>query len=231
MIDQALLLTIVIMGLAVTGSARLWPPTREENRDVIGLALPALGAGLLVGRLAAMALDDPAGILQVRDVFVIRGGVELWPGVAAGLVLLVALAKREGADPWSRLADLAPHALVAYGAFEAACVLRDGCFGPTFRFGLRPDGVAGRQLPIGLLLALAVGLLAVLVRRVQARPVWAVLAAVGGVASLRTIAAFGLPHIGTGLTRQHAESVAVLGLAALAAALAMARTSRASDRP
>ena len=216
MIDQALLLTMILMALAVSLSRRLWPPIREENRDPLGVGLPALAVGMLAGRLAAMALDDPSGITRLRDVLLIRGGAEFWPGVAAGLVTLVAMARRERLSAWGRLADLAPQALVAYAVFEATCIVRDGCFGPDAPFGLRPEGVQARQLPVGLLVGVAAMALARVASRMSPDPPRVLLVAIGGLAALRTAAAFGLPHLGSGPTRQHVESVVVLGVAAAA---------------
>ena len=179
--------------------------------------------------------------MHPRDVLIVRSGVEFWAGVAAGVLLAVLGARRDSAAPSERLADLAPYALLAYGGYEAACLVRDGCYGPNSSIGLVPRGLSTRMLPIGILAALvcvAVGLL--LIRLGRRRPVTEVLLAVATVASVRAIASFWLPRIGDGPTRQHRQSilvaVAAVGVIAILALASVetgdeAAPSEGSDLP
>src|SRR3546814_1865250 len=122
------------------------------------------------------------------------------------------------------LAELAPFLLWAYAAYEASCVLRDGCYGPVSAFGLIPDGLQTRQLPIGLLVALAATALAFALRQLWSlTPGGKVLLAVGGLALIRSVAAFWLPRIGSGLTRSHVESLTITAAVVVAAGAMLLR--------
>lgn len=227
MIDRGLLLTIVAVIAVIGVLARTARPDTVASSDVFDAVAPAALAGLAVGRIVAMALDDPSALTRLRDVLLIRGGVELWPGVAAGAFVLALSARRAGVDVVRRLADLAPYALAAYAVYEALCLVRDGCFGPRTSIGLRPGGLGTAQFPVGVAVGVAVGLLAVAVRRdASRRPLRALLLAAGGVALVRAVASFWLPKIGSGPTRQHVESMLVAGGVALASLVVLARGSR-----
>lgn len=226
MIDRGLLVSVVLMAAVVAVTARLWAPRRERAESVLATASSKVIVGVAIARLVSMAIDDPAGLSRIKDVLVIRGGMEFWPGVAAGS-FAIAVAARKAAVPVAlELSDLVPYALVAYGTYEATCVVRDGCFGPLTSFGLRPGGVGPRELPIGLFVAVAVFGLAAIVRQLAARrPSASVLVAAAGVAVTRAAAAIWLPKIGAGPTRPQLESV-VVGAGTCAALLVMTARSR-----
>lgn len=230
MIDRGLLLTLAVMAVAAPALVRLARPRTQEAGALIDSALAAMLAGVLVARVVAMALDDPTGLTRVRDILVIRGGVEFWPGVVAAMVVLTTSAWRAGAAVVPRLADLSPFALWEYALYEAACLVRDGCFGPHSLIGVAPGGLGSRQLPVGVLVGVAMAALGVLVRRLAAaRPVYALLVAVGGVALVRSVASFWLPKIGTSLTRQHIESLAVTAAAVAAIGAHLLASGRRAD--
>ena len=218
MIDRDLLLTMGAMAAVLALVPRWWPPRGlGEGQSVFDALTPGLLVGVLVGRVAAMLLDDPRGLTRPGDILILRGGAEFWPGVVAGIVVIAVMARREGASVWSRLAGLAPYALLAYGTYEAACVVRDGCFGPEAPVGFYPSGITARQFPIGLAVALLSIGLAVLVRRLSDDR-RALLVGTAGLGTVRAAAAIWLPRVGTGPTRQQILSavVAVVSLAALA---------------
>lgn len=212
MIDFGLLLSLAAMLALPWVLSRFWRMPTLAKGSLFDIGTAPLLAGLVVGRVWAMALDNPTGLVRLRDLLVIRSGVEFWPGVAAGVAVAAWRARRDHVPPIRRLADLAPFALLAYAAYEAMCIVRDGCYGPPSAIGLVPGGLTTRMLPIGLIVALAMTCLAVATYRWWAleREV-TVLAAVGGVALARTIASFWLPHLGDSLTRQHVTSLIVLG--------------------
>ena len=175
--------------------------------------------GLIVGRLTTLYLDDPDSLTRLSNVLVIRTGVEFWPGVAAAMIAASVVARRGGVLAWVRLAAIAPLAMVAYGAYEAACLVRDGCYGPESPVGLRPEGLSTTMLPVGVVMAGSVAAGAMAVRRFGRQPVRpqrVVLAGVGLVASVRAVASFWLPEIGVGLSRQHRTSIVVAALSAVA---------------
>jgi hypothetical protein len=226
MFDLGLVATGVVM-LAVLATSARWAPTSSLRRDEIvdRLYVPAL-TGLLVGRFTAVTLDDPTSLRSIRALLVIRSGVEFWAAVAAGLAVLAWSLRRGRRDVLLGLADLAPFLLWAYAAYEASCVLRDGCYGPVSAVGLIPDGLQTRQLPVGLLVALAATALAFALRQLWSpTPGEKVLLAVGGLALIRSVAAFWLPRLGPGLTRPHIESLTITAAAAvIAGAVALRRS-------
>ncbi len=224
MIDVTLAVTVALMlGVPWLAARRLTPRTLPAA-DVVGEAMPGLAVGVLMGRLTAMALDDPRGLTRPGDILILRGGVEFWPGVAAGVLVLAWSARGANIDLTARLADLAPFALWAYAAYEAACLVRDGCFGPPSPIGFRPEGTATTLFPVGLAVALSVVDLGAVVRALgRHRPALAVLVAVGGLGAIRAIAAVWLPRVDAGLTRPHRESIAVATAAAVVGAIVLVR--------
>jgi len=167
-------------------------------------------AGVLVARLVAVALDDPSTLGRPKDLLLIRGGMEFWAGALAAVVVAGIGAHRAKVPVLARLGDLAVYALVAYAAFEATCVLRDGCFGPLSPIGIRPRGLGAPEFPTGLFVGSAVLGLAVVVRRCARQSGgMAVWFTAGGLAFIRFAAAFALPRIGTGPSRPQVEAGAV----------------------
>jgi hypothetical protein len=197
------------------------------SRQFVDLALGPALVGLAVGRLVALAIDDPGSIGSVSDMLILRSGVEFWPAVGAGALALAWV--NRSAHPVVALASIAPLAMIAYSAYEAACVVRDGCYGPPSTIGLRPTGVATTMLPIGWFMAAAVaGAAAIIGRRMadRSRPMIVVAAAVWAVAVVRSIGSIWLPHIGDGLTRQHLTSIGVACLATVVLAALVSSTAR-----
>lgn len=181
-------------------------------------------AGLLAGRLSSLAFDDPQGILRLRDVMIIRGGVEFWPGLAVGLLTWIILTRGEPAPVAIRVAIVTPLFLLGYAGYEAACILRDGCFGPQAAVGIVPRGFATPMLPIGWAVAVAVGSVAILLQIRRPAPTHGPLGLLA-LAAVRSVAGFHLPRLAHSLTRPHIES---LGLVVVA--LAMVLGTRAGDR-
>ncbi len=210
MIDRGLAVSIGIVAAAVWLAARRIPArTFDPSRAFDVLAGPVL-LGLLVGRLTAMALTDIGGLAHVRDVLVVRGGVELWPAVAAGALVLVRAARREGVPAALRIVDVAPFVLVGMAAFDGSCLVREGCFGPTSAVGLVPPGLESRVAPLGLLTAATTVLAGVVVwRRWPRNPLSTAFGAVFFVAAQRAVVSIWLPRFGPGLTRQHLTSITV----------------------
>ena len=215
MLDTGLLLSgvvvVVAMWLVVRWIDLPWPPSEALDR----LVAPAM-VGVLIGRASALVLDDPTSLRSLRAFLVVRGGVELWPGAAAAAAVLAASLRRRGEPVLTSMALLVPVALVGYGAFEATCLLREGCYGPESAIGLRPDGLASPMVPLGVVVGVALVAIAwVLTARAERPPVETLAIALLAVAGLRSIAAIWLPRLGDALTRPHRESiaVAVIGLA------------------
>ena len=229
MIDSGLLLTVLAAGVVLWLVPRLAKPADAATGNVLDLlAGPAL-AGLAGGRVVAMALDDPGGLRSLRDIMLVRGGVEFWPGVVLAASGVALMARRDGVSPEVRLADLTPYALLGYATYELGCFVRDGCFGPIVSWGVRPRGVGPPQFPVGALVAAAVVVLALLLRRLPLDR-RRLAAGVAGLAAIRYVAAFWLPKLSAGPSRPQIESLAVLLAAAAATGTAWCVT-RMSHRP
>jgi hypothetical protein len=235
-IDYGLLMSMIVGFGVPTLLINWWPlSTYDEPVGFLDVSLGPAFAGLAVGRLTALALDDPSSIGSISDMMIIRSGVEFWPGVAAAVALLVWSASRAGVPILDRMADLAPLAMVGYAGYEASCVFRDGCFGPETSFGLRPPGLSTTMLPIGLFMAVGVVLAALGIRELKKRDVglFVVLLSAGvAVASVRAVGSIWLPHVGDGLTRQHQTSIVVAAgtvVGLLAGTVAM-KSSRSVER-
>jgi hypothetical protein len=231
MIDIGLLVSMAIMLTVPAVFIHPWPPGAVEA-GVFDTALGPVVIGLAVGRLAALAIDDPGSLTNLGDVIIIRSGVEFWPGALAGLAWLAIRANRDGLSASVRLAALAPAGLTAWSCFEATCLLRDGCPGPVSAIGIRPEGLVTRMFPVGLGVAVAAAGGAFALDRLHRRglrSLYVSIVAVMAVAAIRSVASIWLPHIGTGLTRQHATSIAVFILS-VAAFLAV-RVRRPSATP
>ena len=214
MIDVGLLVSIAIVLTIPAMFVRPWPPD-AINGSVVDASLGALAAGVVIGRLTSLALDDPGSLTSVSDVLIIRSGVEFWAGAAVGLAWLAFGARKDKVAANVRIAALAPAALVAWAGYEATCLVRDGCPGPASALGLRPDGLTTRVIPIGLLVAFAAIAGAYGLGRLHRSGMPSAqiaLLAIATVAAIRSVASIWLPHIGDDLTRQHKESITVLAM-------------------
>ena len=224
MIDVGLLATIVIVLIVSTVFVSPWPTSAAES-GVIDVAIGALFVGLAVGRLTAVALDDPGSLTSISDLMIIRSGVEFWPGVAAGAAWIAVRSRQDQVAATQRLAAITAPAVVAWASYEATCLVRDGCPGPLSAVGLRPDGLIERMFPIGLVVA-AAGVGAAVVGRRWHRggmpDAEVFVLAVLMVALIRSVASVWLPHVGIGLTRQHKTSI-IVGLVALIAVVVIRR--------
>jgi hypothetical protein len=228
MIDSGLLISIAAVVGTVWVLARLMQPRTMAATDVVDSALTGVVAGIVTARVVAMAFENPAGLSRLGEVMLLRSGLDFWPGVITGIVTLAFLGRRAGVAVGPRLADWAPFGLCAYAAYEATCLARDGCFGPRSPIGLRPAGIGSRQFPVGLAVAAAVVVLAMVVRWLAAGSAHpTLLLAVGGLAAIRFLAAFWLPRVTLGPTRQQTESLLVLvftGAATVVLASSLRRT-------
>jgi len=228
MMDIGLLVSIVVTVSVPALFVTPWPSGIVPD-GVVDSTMGAAVIGLLVGRLSAVAFDDPGSLTSISNLLVIRSGVEFWPGAFAAVGWLAYRARREHASAPARLAALAPAGLVAWACYEATCLVRGGCPGPAVSFGLRPDGLNSRVFPVGIAVA-AAGILAALVvyrlHRKGASPATVALTTLVVVASIRAGASIWLPHIGRSWTRQHRSSIGIAIFGACALAIVHLRTTR-----
>lgn len=231
MIDLGLLVSVMIaMSVPSAFQRRLGVRAPDSLFDL--MVGPGI-AGVLGGRAVAAALDDPNSLTNLKDFLVVRAGVEFWPGVVAAALWLALRAHRDcDALPY-RLAQISGPAVIAYGFYELACVVRDDCFGPPSVVGLRPSGLGTVMFPVGL----AMGLVLVVGGAAVAR-LWTggwsalrvVMVSVGMVAVVRSVGSFWLPDLAPGLTRQHQQSIVMAVVAlALLAAFSLRSSSRSQE--
>lgn len=233
MIDTGLLLSGALAAVAMWLATRRFLPDRQASGVVEDLLLAALW-GVIGGRAVAAFLDDPESLRSLRAFLVIRGGVELWPGAAVAAVVLAVQAGRRRERPLASIAALAPVALVGYAAYEATCLVREGCYGPVAPVGLRPDGLTTTMIPGGVVMAMAVAAAAGASMRLRP-PAIRLLACLVAVAGARSVLSIWLPRLAEGLTRPHRTSIAIAviasgGLGALGA-LALAQRRRHPRAP
>lgn len=209
MIDRGLLLSILVASALPWLITRVAPSRADHWRPAGDPLITAGLIGLVGGRIIALTLDDPASLGRLRDIMIIRGGVEFWPGLAVGALAFLFFTRREPASASARLSVAAPLFLMGYAGYEAMCIARDGCFGPPAAFGLVPVGFAGPVFPVGLVVAL-VTVVGGLVIRTQRPQVGSASLALLILALTRSVAGFHLPRLGDSLTRPHLESLGVL---------------------
>lgn len=224
MIDLGLLTSILVAAAAAWLVARFVPDRHRRTIDGDALMMAAL-TGLVAGRLAFVALEDPTTFARLKDLLIIRSGVEFWPGLAIGVVVLSLHARRIGRSIPEVLSTAAPLFLVGYGGYEATCAFREGCFGPSSSLGLTPPGFAEAVFPVGLAVAAVSVGAGVALRRLDLPEVRGPLIALVLVASARAVAGFSLPRVGPGLTRPHLESLSLVAVA-LAAQLGVGALGR-----
>ncbi len=230
MIDYGLLVSMII-AFGLPSLLGMWWQVSGRDGPVgfLDAALSPALAGLAVGRITTLLLDDPASIGRVSDMLIIRSGVEFWPGALAALVAVLVGSRLSRISPATRLLQIAPLAMFGYAGYEAACVFRDGCFGPASPIGLRPPGLPTTMLPVGLLMAVAVAAAAVGVRELATRNRSAVLIVAVttlAVSSVRALGSIWLPHVGDGPTRQHLSSVIMVVVSTAVVGLATASSRR-----
>lgn len=230
MMDFGLLMSALVVVAAVVLVERLWPlQTVEPGQSFLDVIAWPTAIGLLAGRTATLLIDNPDSLRRIRDVLIIRSGVEFWPGVFAAALVAAFAARRVDVDGWDRLADLAPLVLVGYGAYEASCIFREGCYGPVASIGLQPRGIAETMVPVGIFMGCAAIVSAGAVRRRRnhwnSRATTALAVAV--LALIRAMGSIWLPHIGSAPTRQHVTSVVVAVLAGFVLALLVSAPQRA----
>ncbi len=229
MIDYGLLASMMLVMAVPSVVAYRWPlGPPDESPSFVDLALGPALLGLVVGRIATLAIDDPRAIGRLSDMLIIRSGVEFWPGALAAVAVVAWAGRRNGAGSLGYLAAAAPLSMIGYGSYEMACLLRDGCYGPESSLGLVPPGLTTTMLPVGLVAGLGTWLLAWVLRRWSeggATPPTVLLSGLVSVALVRSVASIWLPHVGEGLTRQHLTSILVLAVAvsALAGSLLLER--------
>jgi prolipoprotein diacylglyceryltransferase len=122
-VEFTLLGAALASAAAVFAALRLQRGPTAEQWDAM---LAAAMAGLLVGRLAAMALAGTNPLTHPTDILIVRSGVDTgWASLAA-VVTLAVIGRR---DPVRTLDAAAPAALAGLAVWHGSCVLRGTCLG------------------------------------------------------------------------------------------------------
>jgi hypothetical protein len=228
-IDFGLFWTVVVVTAACWLFSRVMSPVTMERNALLDRVWLPLAAGVVVGRFASLAFDGALPTTSIGTFVLLRNGTSFWPGLVAAAVAAVWSARRDVVDIWYRLSDLACLGLVAYGAYEMSCVLRDGCFGPESLLGLVPPGMSNPVVPVGLLVGAGTVVAGVMLRRWwMLRPWTTVLVSLWVVSALRWVAWFGLPRVpGDSVRLQVANTVVMVISGALIVVLWVTERLRA----
>lgn len=214
MVDYGLFASIALTTAAVWLATRLWTPGDIGERTPLDQFTAPIFVAIVVGRAVTLMMSDLAGLANLREFLTVRGGVEFWPGALAGLAVLVVLFSRPTDPPQpDRVARLAPYAIVALGAFQATCFIRDGCPGPETGFGLVPSGLTTRQFPVGIVAGLTLIGFAWWLRRLTLPPQTKILVAVIGVGAERAISGAIEPSLASAAARDGISMVIAFSLA------------------
>jgi prolipoprotein diacylglyceryltransferase len=161
------LLWAALTAVAMTWAGlRLWPDRLPDN--AFDRLLGAGVAGLVTGRLAAMATQGVNPLASPGDILIIRGGV--LTGVAAStfvLVLYWSTGSRGGA-----LDALAPAVVLGLAGWHGGCLWRGACLGAQsdLPWAWALEGSAITRHPVELYAAFGLAVAAWLVSRIRWRP-------------------------------------------------------------
>jgi hypothetical protein len=201
-VDYGLFVSVGLSALLVWLAPKVWKVPELGDRAPLDQLIAPLFVGMVLGRAITLVFSDLAGITSIREFMTIRGGVEFWPGVAAGTFVLVVLFHRpDDPPPVRRVALLAPFAMVMLAGFQITCLVRDGCAGPESAVGLVPHGLTTRQLPVGVLGGVALIALAGWLRVSTLPDHTRVLVAVFGVGAERSLLGVTEPNLRSALSR------------------------------
>lgn len=229
--DTGLLLTVLIVLGGVHLTLRALPPPAGDRGQVIELVSTPVIVGLIAARVIFVLLDHPASVFRLRDLMVVRAGVEFWAGVIVSLAWVLVRVHRADAriGAMVTLAAATPYLLIGVALYEASCLVRDGCLGPVARVGLKPNGLGSTMVPVGVLVAVALGVAALVLRRARTRkPAQTVLGALAILGGVRLVASWFLPAFGP--SRVERESAVVFVVSSIALVLSAVRR-RPSRRP
>lgn len=222
MIDTGLVVTMIVIAVGCSLLLRIAPPTGGDRDRIYDLAIGPLFIGIIVARLVAMAFDDLGRALRLRDVLLLRSGMEFWAGLAAALAFATWRWRKDPLPRWGLLAAVIPYGLWTYALYEGTCLVRDGCLGPRSPIGLTPIGLSHRVFPVGLAVAAATFAIGFILRRARLlRPETVVAIGLGSLAGVRAVASVWLPAIGP--SRIQRESIAVALLVPVVWALDLVR--------
>ena len=216
--DVGLLLTVLIVLGGVQVTLRAMPPTAVDRAQVVEMVSTPLIVGLISARVVFVLLDHPASVFRLRDLMVVRAGVEFWAGVFVALAWVLVRVRRsvDRGGAMVALAAAMPYLLIGVALYEASCLVRDGCLGPIATVGLKPNGLGSTMVPVGVLVAGVLAIAALVVRNAWTleaeQTVLCAFAVLGGV---RLVASWFLPAFGPSRVERESALVFAVSLSAL----------------
>ena len=233
MIDPGLLGTVMIMVVWMALTVRFVSSSVVDRHRLVDLVTGPLVVGFVVARLAAMAAEDFGESLHLRDLALIRSGMEFWAGLAAGLGWAAWRWRDERPGIWPVFAAITPFGLWAYSLFEATCLVRDGCLGPVSQIGLRPHGLQSRVFPVGLAVAVVLSIVGTVLHRAWSLDALTVVfSGLTALAVVRAMAGIWLPAIGASrVERESVLAALVIPLVWVFWAVRRRRANRFSEVP
>ena len=227
--DTGLLLTVLIVFGGVQGALRFLPPTAADRREVVELLSTPLIAGLIAARLVFVLLDHPASVFRLRDLMVVRAGMEFWAGVVVAMLLVLFRIQRSNdrGGAAATFAAATPFVLIGIALYEGSCLVRDGCLGPVARVGLRPSGLDTTMVPVGVIVALVLMAAALALRQAWTLDVdRTVLVALIALSGVRLVASWFLPAFGQSRVERETSVALAASVGALLVLVARRRRSR-----
>jgi len=169
-----------LLAAAAIGIAGVWLMLRWEAargiaagcaRDLWDVALGAIGAGIVVGRVAAMVVAGVNPVLRPADLIIVRAGVATgWASIGA-LAVVTWTSRR---PPWIVADGLAAAALAGLSGWHAGCVVRSACLGTTtdlpWGFAASPGGLPRHPVEVYAAVLLLAAALALALWKARGRP-------------------------------------------------------------
>jgi len=169
-----------LLAAAAIGIAGVWLMLRWEAargiaagcaRDLWDVALGAIGAGIVVGRVAAMVVAGVNPVLRPADLIIVRAGVATgWASI--GALAVVAWTSRR--PPWIVADGLAAASLAGLSGWHAGCVVRSACLGTTtdlpWGFAASPGGLPRHPVEVYAAVLLLAAALALALWKARGRP-------------------------------------------------------------
>ncbi len=169
------LLGAVFVGIVPLYGVLYWEARRGNaaacTRNLWDVALTAVIAGVVVGRIAAMISDGVNPLAHPGDLLIIRGGVATGPASLAALATVAWIGRTE---LWAVMDGLAAAALAGLGGWHLGCVVRDACLGTPsdLPWAIAQDGSTITRHPVEVYatLALFAAAASLAIRRMKHRP-------------------------------------------------------------
>lgn len=178
-----------LLGAAAVGVAGLWVGLWWEAKrgnaaaecagDLWDMAIAAIVAGLVVGRVWALVAEGGNPLTRPQDLIILRAGVATGPAAAAALATAAWLGRPHGIR---LVADaLAPSALLGLAGWHAGCLVREACLGTVsdLPWAMAQAGSSVTRHPVALYTAGMLAVAAIVVALWKQRGPWPAAGVIG----------------------------------------------------